>query len=364
MPVYNAELFLKESIQSILNQTETNFELVIVNDGSTDQSEKIIASFTDPRIHYFKQKNQGDASARNLGLSKASGEFIAWQDADDISLPHRLKALKEQFSDPKIGYVHSDALRISDKNQPIMYDFQCNISQNRLLRELVRTGSPFRNPSMMARKEVYNGLQFDTSLIIGSDTDILRFFILNWKGVHVPEPLMLYRRHPKSMMHIYRNENDRFAHLKKLIESTPIQTLIPEAFVSNVSKEQSLAIAYAILYYFMVRRLAPKPESQKLLEQACTYGKENEVGAFIYGIEALSAGQFKQALECFSKLPLNFPKHISLNYKGEVYLFLDRPLEAYPCFIEALNTYPEYDEPIYNLKLVGGSSFRRGAGPA
>ncbi len=91
LPVYNAELYIKESIDSILNQTFTNFELIIINDGSTDNSEKIILSYLDLRIKYTYQSNCGLAGALNNGIKLSKGKFIARQDQDDISYPNRLQ---------------------------------------------------------------------------------------------------------------------------------------------------------------------------------------------------------------------------------------------------------------------------------
>ena len=92
MPVYNTkEEFLRESIESILNQTYTDFEFIIINDGSTNNCEDIILSYKDDRIRYVKQHNQGVANTLNNGISIATGEYIARMDSDDISLPQRFE---------------------------------------------------------------------------------------------------------------------------------------------------------------------------------------------------------------------------------------------------------------------------------
>ena len=90
LPVYNAESFLHRSILSILSQSYTNFEIILVNDGSTDSSLEVAQSFTDDRLRIFSTPNRGLTSALNLGLTLANGNFIARQDADDFSHPDRL----------------------------------------------------------------------------------------------------------------------------------------------------------------------------------------------------------------------------------------------------------------------------------
>ena len=105
MPVYNAESFVGEAIESILNQTFTDFEFIIINDGSTDNSEEIIKSYPDPRIKYFKNEgNMKLIATLNRGFDLATGKYIARMDADDISLPDRLQLQFELMErNPAIG---------------------------------------------------------------------------------------------------------------------------------------------------------------------------------------------------------------------------------------------------------------------
>lgn len=92
VPVYNAENFLYRTVDSILAQTYENWELLLADDCSTDQSRDIMKSYTDERIHcFYCEKNSGPAGARNLALRKASGQYIAFLDADDFWLPQKLE---------------------------------------------------------------------------------------------------------------------------------------------------------------------------------------------------------------------------------------------------------------------------------
>lgn len=91
-PCYNAAPFLKEAIDSVLSQTYQHFEWILVNDGSIDETEAIIQSYTDTRICYYKQKNQGQCAASNYGLTKATGDYIKFFDADDIMNADHLEA--------------------------------------------------------------------------------------------------------------------------------------------------------------------------------------------------------------------------------------------------------------------------------
>src|SRR5712692_8991358 len=91
MSVYNDDAFVARAVESILSQTLKEFEFIIVNDGSTDRCEQAVAGFRDSRIHVItNQRNLGLAYSLNRGIALANGKYIARQDADDVSLPHRL----------------------------------------------------------------------------------------------------------------------------------------------------------------------------------------------------------------------------------------------------------------------------------
>jgi len=94
MSVYNGEKYLREAIESILNQTFRDFEFIIINDGSTDKTSEILSSYNDPRIVIINNKrNIGLTKSLNKGLKMVKGEYIARQDADDVSLPERLERM-------------------------------------------------------------------------------------------------------------------------------------------------------------------------------------------------------------------------------------------------------------------------------
>jgi len=118
MPAYNAEEYIGIAINGILNQTFTDFELVIINDGSTDNTEKIIKSFTDKRIVYQKQENQGVARTLNNGLKICKGKYIRRHDADDLSTPNSLKEQVEFIEKNKnVGLVSSRQVYMTENGK-------------------------------------------------------------------------------------------------------------------------------------------------------------------------------------------------------------------------------------------------------
>jgi glycosyltransferase involved in cell wall biosynthesis len=111
MPAYNVEAYIKTAIKSVLKQSYQKFELIIVNDGSTDNTSKIISDFDDPRIIVIHQNNKGLGAARNVGISKAKNEFIAFLDSDDMWRDDKLQNIINNYNPEKnIGVYYSDVI--------------------------------------------------------------------------------------------------------------------------------------------------------------------------------------------------------------------------------------------------------------
>ena len=153
MPVYNGEKYLKEAIESILKQSYTDFEFIILNDGSTDKTEEIILSYDDPRIVYVKNENNLQiVETLNKGISLAKGKYIARMDADDISLSERLKK-QVDFMDknPEIGVCGSWVEYFGGQEgiwKTPQKDDEIKMS--------LFMGSPFSHPSVIIRRDLFS----------------------------------------------------------------------------------------------------------------------------------------------------------------------------------------------------------------
>lgn len=149
MPAYNVEKYIAEAIESVLQQSFSDFKLLIVNDGSTDNTEQIIRSFTDERIILINQPHRGIASALNKGLSKTNSGYIARFDADDICLPARLQE-QVSFLDTHTDYVlvGSDAEYISEEGEHLFY-FKCIGHTYEEIIQRIYSYCPFIHSSVM-----------------------------------------------------------------------------------------------------------------------------------------------------------------------------------------------------------------------
>lgn len=154
MPAYNAAEYIKEAIDSVLNQTFTDFELLIINDGSTDDTENIIKGYADKRIKLHTQPNAGVIGALNKGLELSTADLIARFDADDICYPNRLK-VQFDFMQSHPDYVLvGSATDYIDKDGEYLFEWQPGAYSHEELQKAILTTCPFDHPAIMYRRDV------------------------------------------------------------------------------------------------------------------------------------------------------------------------------------------------------------------
>lgn len=202
MPVYNASLFLKEAIESILNQTYENFEFIIINDGSTDASLQIIESFNDPRIKLVNnERNLGIIKTRNKGLQLAKGKYIANMDADDISLPTRLeKQIAFLEKHPDVVILASKLVLINQFNDEIgIWPEDDGVVTNEGISKTLPIINCIGQPTVMMRRDVVTSIMYNDRYIHNEDWGLwLDILALNYRISKLPEVLLRYRQHESS----------------------------------------------------------------------------------------------------------------------------------------------------------------------
>lgn len=206
MPTYNGERFLRPAIESILNQTFQDFELIVVDDSSTDSTPHILSEVQDDRLVILKnERNLGIAGATNIGLAAAHGEYIALQDHDDISLPHRLQTEVDFLnSHPEIALVGS-AATLMDENGLTYEDFPFPTEEIDLKWKLLWDCS-FHHTAIMVRRAVILGIGGygeDPAFRFAECYDPLSRLSMRHGIANLPDRLVLWRRHPgqTSMRH-------------------------------------------------------------------------------------------------------------------------------------------------------------------
>lgn len=224
MPVYNGEKYLREAVDSILAQTFIDFEFIIIDDGSTDATAKILDSYADPRIiRINNRQNVGISTSSNDGIALAKGEYIARMDADDISLADRFEK-QVAFLDHhlQIGVVGSSIKTINKQGQII--GSGSLPTDPELMEWVLLFGSPMAHPSVMMRTDLVKKIGgYSKEYPSAHDYDLFGRLSKHTKLANLSECLLLYRIHAESISNKGRTSQDK--------ESREIQRLLLEEYI-------------------------------------------------------------------------------------------------------------------------------------
>ena len=237
IPAYNAAKYLAMAIDSVLSQTYTNYEVIVVNDGSTDRTEAIALTYGE-KIRYVYQENQGVSAARNRGLYLAQGELIAFLDADDLFLPHKLAQQVAVFDNfPQIGIVNS-GFRITTDGDNTVTEVKWWKDIPELNHEAWLLYKPVLPSAMMFRRSWLERVAgFDLRFFAGEDIDVtLRMVALGCQAKWLPEITTCYRIHDDSVTR--RNTPKQIANTEAMLKSFFSRADLPESIAKL--QEQSL----------------------------------------------------------------------------------------------------------------------------
>lgn len=248
IPTYNSEKFIRDSIESVLKQSLTDFELIIVDDGSKDTTQEILKEYAkkDPRIQVITTPNSGGpATPTNIGITKAKGTYIAFLDHDDSWKEHKLETLlKEYTEDDSVGFILSNVevhLDQSGSKDPS----KAKIRNRKLSHGKLLAGKYFNTFSMISiRQNILNRIgSLDTDLLIFADYDIIaRMVSYNIPHVFLAEPLVTYRIHAHNTSSLENSAKRRAEDLER------ITAKYAKTFRANKSSLSSVHHAIGRLY--------------------------------------------------------------------------------------------------------------------
>lgn len=208
IPAYNAARYVKQTIESVLSQTYSNIEILVVDDGSIDSTPEIVKQLAsqDSRVVLLQQSNAGVAAARNLAIQKSRGEFIAPLDADDIWYPEKLEKQVNCFvqSDETVGLVYTWSVFLDENGQQMSY-CQCTQVEGKVLVHLIFENSPGNSSSPLIRRScleevgVYNHQYKEQGAQGCEDWDLYLRIAEKYEFRVVPECLVGYRQIVGSM---------------------------------------------------------------------------------------------------------------------------------------------------------------------
>ena len=321
LPVYNAEAFLAEAIESILQQTFRDFELIIINDGSTDASSEVIKQFKDERIIIIEQHNQGLAASLNKGLKIAKGNYIARQDNDDISLPERFE---KQFNfleaHPELALLGTAAVIVDEHNKETGRVHQ-HPSSSAALKYFLLFDNPFVHSSVMFRRSLisqtgpyYCGQDYFEDYHLWSS--MARLAAIG----NLPDFLIRYREVSSGMSkttsdYRLRVMNQAFENIRFYIKDL---------------KDEELQTFLSVYYGFLPAPMSATSLFDKVMSKIEKefFIKEKDLNGEIHKIQRGQYRSFRRSVfqRALDEPGLPFFKKITLKLKRRLFLFLNPDL--------------------------------------
>lgn len=293
-PTYNRPRWLPDAIESVLAQTYRDVELIVVNDGSTDNTEEVLEPYMD-RIVYIYKENGGQGAALNTGITAATGEYIGRVDDDDLYVPEKLELQVEMFQqNPQLGLVAGYGY-ITDSEGEIM--------ATRKVPEYSRYGAflsllqhcIFCQPTVLVRKECFDkvGLYKD---IYGEDYDMWLRIARHYPVAVIHKPLAMYRRHDTNLSRrdlAAENNADIAAFICETMDDISLEELIPEV--------RSIPHAHDVRGAIFLRHSMLKRAGREF-HTAVKAEPQDTVHRFWSGRLLRQTGYYKEAIGCFSAI--------------------------------------------------------------
>jgi glycosyltransferase involved in cell wall biosynthesis len=268
---YNYGGYLARCVESALDQTYGDVEVIIVNDGSTDNTDEVAWKYMKdhPRVRYIRQKNAGQANAKNTGIRAATGEFIAFLDADDLWETNKLEKQMPLFSCPLVGVVYSRARYVAGNGLPMdvtpwgehLSPRSGNVTEHLFFDNFI----PFSS-AVVRRKCLIEAGVFDESIKMGIDWDLWLRISVNYEFAYVDEPLLVYRVGHAGQMSKDLEERQRCADriMRKFLSDNP--GMIPKSTIRDALTYTYLSRGYfyetkdfkkSAIYHMMALQINP-----------------------------------------------------------------------------------------------------------
>lgn len=241
IPTYNREEFIADAIQSVINQTYKNFEILVIDDGSKDNTKNIIQSMKDSRLFYFLQKHNGRSSARNLGISISKGKYITFLDSDDLYLPEKIEK-QVTYLEQNLQYsmIYSSAKCIDEKGACLNYTYTATASGWIYEKIAYFLPTTIILPTVMVRKRIFQEIGiFDEKMNRFEDIDMWRRISRQCMIYAMPDITCLIRTHKDN--HI-KNQDPK--QIIKNLEYYKNKILTEDVHISKKQHEEKIKLLY------------------------------------------------------------------------------------------------------------------------
>lgn len=240
IPCFNSERWILETLSSVYSQTYPNIEVIVVDDGSVDNTKELVLSF-DEKISYYYQENKGPSAARNLGIKKARGDYIAFLDSDDVWEQDKLsKQVNFLEKNEDVHLVFSNVTLINEQGETLYTHFNKVPSEkDEIIKKFFEGNITMNTPSIVARRDsVINAGGFDEELPLREDHFFLMMMTHKYKIFHFKEPLVKRRVSQQSMSNSIEPEkvfNLNTPFLLKSLEEFPFLSKYKKSVYSRMN---------------------------------------------------------------------------------------------------------------------------------
>ncbi|HHW36017.1 MAG TPA: glycosyltransferase [Bacillales bacterium] len=344
IPTFNCEEYIDKAIESLLEQSYRNIEIIVVDDGSTDSTRKVLSKF-DKDIIYFYKKNGGEASARNYGLSKATGEYIAFLDADDYYDPIKIeKQINVMIQNPEVDIVYNDVTVIDTNNQEInilksegtfnnKYDFFSQM----LYRQII----PATASMMIKRNCIDQGIRYPEQYTNSVDYWFTLQLAERYQFYYLEESLYSYRRHEKNLT----NQHEKQMKCEKQMIKDLGLIKIKDAINKSTFSYDERCILLSKIYQKIDMYDKALIEIQKV--KTHTWRSSFQAGICLY-----LAHNYKVALQSFLiSIQMDSLKAEAYNNAGCCYHMLNEVERSIFYWKQAKKIRDGYHDPDYNLQI-------------
>jgi glycosyltransferase involved in cell wall biosynthesis len=312
IPTFNRATFLKETIQSAQNQKYDDFEIVVVDDGSTDDTEKIVKRFSSDKIRYIKKEHEGAPHTRNRCVQEASGDFVLWLDSDDLLNSNILKIYKNvlcEYPDADIVYCNLKSLDENGKLKRV-YEYTDWYENSTGILAALYSGSPIPNGGTLIRKSVFDEIGlYNEEFSRAHDFEFWTRVILakKYKAKHVNQILYTFIIHDKNLTgEVDKNTDFSFERdiYDTLFRDEHLIDLFPNHSWSKNPEEARYQAYYKIANRYA--QIQGYSEAIRFLKKYRTYNNSSDIQKFL-GTLHYQAGHYDKALRIFSRLHQRLP---------------------------------------------------------
>ncbi|MBN2980619.1 glycosyltransferase [Cohnella algarum] len=342
MSVYNGELYIAEAIESLLTQTRRPDEIIVVDDGSTDQTRSIIQQYRE--VTYIYQNNQGPSKARNTAITYSSGDYIAIHDADDRSMPERFEYQARVLDSNSLAdMVYCDVNVINETGIIInrLSSEGVYINKEDFLAALLDRQVIPCLPAIMGRRKCFETVPYPENLVHAEDYYLSIEMAKRYEFHYIPEALYEYRRHDRNLTNRHQKQMEAEQQIVKNVGKDEIFKTVERSSFDRLSK--------TILNAKILMKIGLYSEASALLQKNF---EQDEVLFFLQGVCFYQLGLLYQAESAFeSAIQQNRTLAEGYNNLGCIKSLNEQYMEASRLFEEALKIRPTYMDAENNLKL-------------